>query len=121
MNNMKHLGNKQLSLHYEIIQHKLNDIQIAIIDDISEILGKTPNISHEIYTNPEKFKHYCERYRLSIEQEKKELFLILMKETKEIKEEIGKRQIKMLKEIGITTPSRRVQMIMKETQGTYFQ
>lgn len=121
MHDITSLGNKQLSFYHETIDHKLNNIQIEIVEDIADLLGQTPSISHETYTDTEKFNRYCEKYRPSIEQEKKDLFLILMKQKKEITEEIHKRQVKMLEEIGIFTPSTRVMMIMEQTQGTNFQ
>lgn len=121
MSDIKSLGNKQLSLYYEITNQKLNDIQLTITDDISNIFGQAPVIDFDTYTNVEKFGAYCEKYRSSIEQEKKELFLILKKKQKEIQDEIIERQTKMLKEIGIITPSMRVLEITHKMRGAHFQ
>jgi antitoxin component of RelBE/YafQ-DinJ toxin-antitoxin module len=46
--------------------------------------------------------------------------ITLIQQNKDIKEEIKKRQINMLKEIGITTPSTRVMMIVEQTGGNNF-
>lgn len=121
MHDIKSLGNQQLGLHYEVTHKKLNDIQLAIVDDIADLLGKMPAIDYTIYTNAESFHTYCQKYRTSIQQEKKELFITLMQQQKNIKKEIKARQIRMIKEIGITIPSVRVQMIMEITNGTNFQ
>lgn len=101
-------------MHYEVTHQKFNDVQIAIVDDITDLLGNAPAIDYDTYTNAEKFHAYCEKYRPSIEGQKKELFLILMKQQKDIQEEIKERQVKMLKEIGIIAPSTWVFMIMEE-------
>jgi hypothetical protein len=44
----------------------------------------------------------------------------LVEQDKHIKKEIKKRQIQLLKDIGITTPSIRVLEIVKKTEGEYF-
>ncbi len=120
MNNIKSLGNKQLSLYHETIYQKLNNIQMAIMEDITYTLGEKSPIINEISTNTKKFKKYYKKYQHIIQKEKKELFLIVMKQQNEIKEEIERRQKQLLKDIGIISPSMRVQKIIEETQGIYF-
>ncbi|MEI8008903.1 MAG: hypothetical protein WCI00_06005 [bacterium] len=44
------------------------------------------------------------------------MFLLLRQQESDIQKEIGKRQTKMLKEIGIITPSIRVGMIIESTK-----
>lgn len=121
MHEIKTLGNMQLWLYYEITHKKLNTIKSEIINDIWDLLGNVPEIDFETYAAPEKFHNYCKYYRQNIQNINKEIFLTLMKQEKDIKEEIGERQIKMLKEIGIVTPSIRVLMIIKETRWVNFQ
>ncbi len=120
MHDIKLLGNQQLGFHYEVINQKLNDIQTAIIDDITDLLGIVPVIDDDTYKNTEKFYNYCKTYRLYIEQEKKNIFTILIQQQKDIQEEIKKRQLNMLKEIGITAPSTRVMMIVEQTRWIHF-
>ena len=116
MHDIRSLGNQQLGFHYEIINQNINDIQTAIIDDITDLLGIVPVIDDDTYKNTEKFYNYCKKYRLHIEQEKKNLFTVLIQQQKDINQEIKQRQTYMLKEIGITTPSIRVIMILEQTR-----
>lgn len=91
-----------------------------ILENIHDTLGNAPNINDDTYTDTQKFRTYCERYRSIINQENKDMFLLLSKSEQEIENEMKKRQIQMLREIGIMRPSLRVQMIMDETRGIYF-
>jgi len=116
MHDIKKLGPQQLGLHYEVTYKNLNDIQIAIIEDIRDLLGKNPQIGYKIYTDPKEFYRYCKQYRPSIQKEKKEMFLFLSQQEQTIQEEIHTRQKKMLKDIGIKAPSLRVQMITQATE-----
>jgi len=120
MHDIRSLGNEQLGLHYEVTQKKINDIQTAIIDDITNLLGIVPIIKDDIYNNPEKFHIHCKPYLSYIEKEKKEILLILIQQEKTIDKEIKHRQTQMLKEIGITTPSIRVMTIVEQTRGKNF-
>jgi len=120
MHDIKKLGPQQLGLHYEVTYKNLNDIQIAIIEDIRDLLGKNPQIGYKIYTDPKEFYRYCKQYRPSIQKEKKEMFLFLSQQEQTIQEEIHTRQKKMLKDIGIKAPSLRVQMITQATEWANF-
>ena len=116
MHDIKNLGAEQLGLHYEVIYKKLNDIKIEIIEDITELLGKNPQIGYIEYTDPKAFERYCRPYRQNIQKEKKEIFLGFLEQEQTIQKEIHARQKKMLEAIGITTPSLRVQMITQATE-----
>ncbi len=120
MDNFTSLGNHQLWIYYQVIEYKINEIQKTILEDIGDILGNIET-NPEIYTNKEKFKAYCNPYRSTVEQEKKELLNTLNKQHNEIDKEMENRQRTMLKEVDIDTPSIRVLMIMKATRNTYFQ
>ena len=121
MHDIEKLGNQQLRLHHEKTNQELNDIKIAIVDDITDLLWIVPVINDDTYENTEKFLNYCKEYQLYIENEKKNLFVILIQQQKDIKEEIKKRQLQMIKEIGIITPSIRVMMILKQMEWNNFQ
>jgi len=114
--NMKTLGNKQLGLHYEVIYQKIDNIKTEIIRNIADILGQAPKIGFEIYKDSKLFRTYCKNYESSIEKTKKDMLEILIQQEENIRKEIQRRQREMLKDIGITIPSLRVIMIMKETQ-----
>ena len=116
MHDIKKLGAQQLGLYYEVTYKKLNDIQITIIGDIRDLLGKNPQIGYKTYTDTKEFYRYCKQYRPNIQKEKKEIFLVLSQQEQAIQEEIHTRQKKMLNDIGITTPSLRVQMITQTTE-----
>lgn len=120
MHDITLLSNRTLGIHYESKHKELNNIQTAIVDDITDLLGIVPVIDDSTYTNPEKFYHYCKPYLAYIEKGKEELLITLIQQNKDIKEEIKKRQLAMLKEIGITTPSTRVMMIVEQTGGNNF-
>ncbi|MCX6824344.1 MAG: hypothetical protein NT085_04410 [candidate division SR1 bacterium] len=120
MYDIKNLGAEQLGLYYEVTYKKLNDIKIEIIEDIAELLGTTPQIEYTTYIEQKEFEIYCTPYLQDIQKEKKEMFLILSQQEQTIQEEIRTRQKQMLKNIGITTPSLRVQMIKQATEGGQF-
>lgn len=120
MTNIKNLGNKQLGYYHEMLYTKIYNLQNEIIEHISDILGKEPDISIEEEADPKKFMIFCKRYNSAIETEKQRLLQTLMLETQEIETEIYKRQLEMLKEIGIQVPSLRSTLIIEKTWGEKF-
>jgi hypothetical protein len=68
MHDITLLSNRKLGIHYESKHKELNNIQIAIVDDITDLLGIVPVIDDSVYTNPEKFYHYCKPYLSYIEK-----------------------------------------------------
>jgi hypothetical protein len=74
----------------------------------------------ETYKNPKKFHNHCKWYRSFVQETNKEIFLHFSEQERNIQEEIGKRQLEMLKEIGIIAPSVRVKIIMNWTKWEHF-
>ncbi|HBB04648.1 TPA: hypothetical protein DCZ39_07300 [Patescibacteria group bacterium] len=113
---LRTLGNRQLTEYYKVTYQKLNTIKEEIIENITNILGKGPDIDKEEYGDTKKFLRQCKPYETSIKEEKKDLFTILMNKEKDIQKEIRERQIKMLRSIRIITPSIRVRTIIENTR-----
>lgn len=120
MSNIKELENQQLGFYYEILHKKINDIKLEIFDDIADVLGNPPPIEYETYEDPEKFHTYCTTYLSYIQKETKDLFQSLLQQVQDTQEEICTRQLQMMKEIGITTPSIRTEMIAEQMRGKNF-
>jgi predicted nucleotidyltransferase len=116
MYDIKKLGNQQLGLHYEVVHKKLNDMKRTIIEDITNLWGKSPNIDFNTITDSQKFHTYCSEYISSLQEEKKNALLALFTQEHTIQQEIEKRQKQMLKEIGIHTPSMRTKIIIEKTK-----
>jgi len=119
--NIKGLENQQIGLYYEVTEKKLTDIKIDIMEDIMNIFGGHTGIDNDTFIDHKKFQEFSSHYETAIQEEKKDILMALLEQEQDIQEEIQKRQIKMLKEIGITIPSIRVHMIMEEMGGKQFQ
>ena len=113
---LKTLGNRQLTDYYRVTYQKLNLIKEEIIENITNILGRNPYTDEEGYKDSKKFIRHCKPYETSIKEENKDLFTILMNKEQDIQKEMKKRQIKMLRSIGIIVPSIRVRIIIENTR-----
>ena len=102
-------------------EKKLTDIKIEIMEDIMNIFGGNTGIDNDTFVDHKKFQEFSSHYQTAIQEEKKDILMILVKQEQDIQEEIHERQIKMLKEIGIIIPSIRVHMIVEEMGGKNFQ
>ena len=120
MSEIQTLGTQQIWLYYEVIEKRINESKIQIIEDISNVLGQEHHIDNETFVDKKKFNRYYLVHESIIQDTTKEMFLILRQQESDIQKEIGKRQTEMLREIGIIAPSIRVGMITESTKWKYF-
>jgi len=119
--NIKRLENQQIGFYYEVTEKKINDIKIEIMEDIMNIFGGQTGIDNKTFVDHKKFQEFTSYYQTAIQEEKRDILMALLEQEKDIQEEMHERQIKMLKEIGITIPSVRVHIIIEEMGGKNFQ
>lgn len=112
------LWNKQLSIYYRKNLEDLWYIKNEIANNLYETLKI--EIDNNRLENTEIFANGIENFENYLSPETKDSFTTLVEQDKHIKKEIKKRQIQLLKDIGITTPSIRVLEIVKKTEGEYF-
>jgi menaquinone-dependent protoporphyrinogen IX oxidase len=119
--NIKELENEQIGIYYDVTEKKLTDIKIEIMEDIMNVFGGHTGIDNNTFVNHKEFQEFIGHYQTAIQDEKKDILMILIEQEQDIQKEIRERQIKMLKEIDITIPSIRVHMIVDEMGGKNFQ
>lgn len=120
MDNIQTMDNQDLWLYYEITYKRLTDIKTTILEEIMSTFGWDAAVNNDIFIHQKKFHAYCAGYRSTIQKTKKQTFLILLEQEHDIQKEIHKRQLQMLKDLGIAIPSVQVRMIMDRMKWQYF-
>lgn len=114
----KSMGPMKLSMCYKHNGKALSEIKKEISDHLYESLKIEIDVSR--MEDSERFHEGIQNYYDHIIPESKKQFMQLFEEKRTLDKEVKERQVSMLKEIGIITPSTRVMQIMKETEGENF-